>query len=600
MSNNEPIKLRIPRQDLSEFALFGLTADQAQNWAEGLPMANTAQVAQQLRSAISDLNRVDMAPNVRFEILEALRTTLHTALSTLSKYYLNQPVVLPEEPRKAARLAHNLYELVTIGYTITGIQTIQRRQSISGANPAKLVCQALHRAITSSSMKLLVSYQLYQPVELNAWTELHQMFLLAERQKLSSQIVVDEISGDGSITDTYLRALLMGCSKPNQLRQRDLAGIYKGLREWVEHIQLLPADENDGLFLVDFTSDHPPIYASLYSEIPGSTCRIINTDALVAHLQKLRQDTGERAIVFDKDTAVSPNVLDHVISSWGVMSKRNFARAPAQEKLWISVGLSNTHYYVAGGVNFEDLISPSSAYTLGDEQDKNPFMSEDSSRESELWDNAFVADEENEDKVDMADVELHIREAEKSDDDASASNERHPVFPVRMANVSPGGYCLEWSADIPSHIKTGDAIAVREIDNHSWSIAVIRWVSQLKDQTTLLGVELLSPRGTPYGARVQAKTGEDGDLMRALLLPEIKLVGQPNTLITPRVGFKERQKVTLIRGGKESYIQLFKKVSSTAAYNQFEFRYIQQLDEVAARDSSEVASAPFESLWNDL
>jgi hypothetical protein len=597
MSNNEPIKLRIPRQDLSEFVLFGLTGDQARNWAEGLPMANTAQTAQQLRSALSDLNRVDMAPDVRFEILEALRTTLHTALSTLSKYYLNQPVVLPEEPRKAAKLAQNLYELVTTAYTITGIQTIQRRQKISSANPAKLVCQALHRAITNSSMKLLVSYQLYQPVELNAWTELHQLFLLAERQKLTSQIVIDEISGDGSITDTYLRSLMMGCCKPNQLRQRDLAGVYKGLREWVEYIDLLPADDSDGLFLIDFASDHPPIYTSLYSEVPGPSCRVINTDTLIDHLQKLHQDTGEQSIVFDKDTVVSPNVLDHVITSWGVMSKRNFARAPAQEKLWVSVGLSNTHYYVSGGISFESLISFEGIQALSQDADKNLFMNEDSSREKEIWDGAFTNETEAE-GVGMEDIEFHIREAQKSR--SVASKERHPVFPVRMANVSPGGYCLEWSADIPSHIKTGDVISVREIDNHAWSIAVIRWVSQLKDQTTLLGVELLSPRATPYGARVQHKTGEDGDLMRALLLPEIKLVGQPNTLITPRVGFKERQKVTLIRGGEESYIQLFKKVSSTAAYNQFEFRYIQQLDEVAARDKTEVISTQFESLWNDL
>lgn len=599
MSNNEPIKLRIPRQDLSEFVLFGLTGDQARNWAEGIPMANTAQVAQQLRSAISDLNRVDMNPDVRFEILEALRPTLHTALTTLSKYYLNQPIVLPDEPRKASRLAQNLYELATTAYTITGIQTIQRRQSVSTANPAKLVCQSLHRAITSASMKLLVSYQLYQPVEINAWTELHQLFLLAERQKLSSQIVADEIAGNGSITDTYLRALMMGCCKPNQLRQRDLAGVYKGLREWVEHIKLLAPDEEDqgGLFLVDFAADHPPIYASLYSEEPGPGCRIINTDELVSHLQTLRQDTGEQSIVFDKDTVVSPNVLDHVITSWGVMSKRNFARAPAQEKLWVSVGLSNTHYYVCGGINFELLVSNDSAHVLADGIDKNPFLGNESASEKDLWDGAFSAGGE-EDAIELEDIEFHIREAEGMD--KASSKERHPVFPVRMANVSPGGYCLEWSADIPSHIKTGDVIAVREVDNNSWSIAVIRWVSQLKDQTTLLGVELLSPRATPYGARVQHKTGEDGDLMRALLLPEIKLVGQPNTLITPRVGFKERQKVTLIRGGEESYIQLFKKVSSTAAYNQFEFRDIQQLDEVAARDKTDVVSNQFESLWNEL
>ncbi len=597
MSNNEPIKLRIPRQDLSEFVLFGLTSEQAGSWAEGLPMANTAQVAQQLRSAISDLNRVEMGPHVRFEILEALRPTLLTSLSTLSKYYMNQPIVLPEEPRKAARLAQNLYELVTTAYTIAGIQTIQRRQSVTSANPAKLVCQSLHRAITSASMKLLVSYQLYQPVEINAWTELHQLFLLAERQKLTSQIVEDQIAGNGSITDTYLRALMMGCCKPNQLRQRDLAGVYKGLREWVEHAHMLPADENEGLFLVDFASDHPPIYASLYSEVPGPSCRVINTDDLITHLQNLRQDTGEQSIVFDKDTVVSPNVLDHVITSWGVMSKRNFARAPAQEKLWVSVGLSNTHYYVCGGINFENLVSSESAHLLADGISKNPFLGEESSREKELWDSAFEIEEEGE-GTDLDDLEFHIREAENSS--GASARERHPVFPVRMANVSPGGYCLEWSADIPSHIKTGDVISVREVDNNSWSIAVIRWVSQLKDQTTLLGVELLSPRATPYGARVQHKTGEDGDLMRALLLPEIKLVGQPNTLITPRVGFKERQKVTLLRGGEESYIQLFKKISSTAAYNQFEFRYIQQLDEVASRDKSDVINNQFDSLWNDI
>jgi hypothetical protein len=126
-------------------------------------------------------------------------------------------------------------------------------------------------------------------------------------------------------------------------------------------------------------------------------------------------------------------------------------------------------------------------------------------------------------------------------------------------------------------------------------------VSQLKDQTTLLGVELLSPRATPFAARVQHKTGDQGELMRALLLPEIKLVGQPNTLVTPRVGFKERQKVTLMRAGEERFIQLFKKVSSTAAYSQFEFRYIQQLDEVVARDNkSDAVSNQYDSFWNHL
>jgi hypothetical protein len=596
-TNKEPIKLRIPRQDLAEFKPFGLTVELAARWADGVSMGNAGQAVQTLRNAVSELNRIELEPALRYDILEALRPVIHLALSNLSKYYLNQPVVLPEEPRKAARLAQNLYELTTTAYTIVGIHAIQRRQKMAGTNPAKLLCQAIHRAISTTSQRLLIFYQLYQPLELSIWEELHHLYQLALRHQLISQIVTDEISGNGSVRDAYLRALMMGCCKANQLRQRDLAGIYKGLGDWVSYLKILEPGEGDGLFLVDLASDHPPIYGTLYKEQPGKSCRFIGTDELVDHLQNLRDTTGDKAVVFDKDTAVSANVLDHLISSWGVMSKRNFARAPAQEKLWVSVGLSNTHYYVSGGINFDDLVSEATEPAPEEADANNPFLHEDD-HESDVWVTAFDAESDDQD-LDMRDIEFHIREAEGAASKHGAT-ERHPVFPVRMVNVSPGGYCLEWSADIPSHIKTGDVISVREVDNHSWSIAVIRWVSHLREDTTILGVELLSPRATPFGARVQHKTGDDGELMRALLLPEIKLVGQPNTLITPRVGFKERQKVTLVRGGEESYIQLFKKVSSTAAYSQFEFRYLQQLEEVAMRDRGDVLNTQYESLWNNI
>jgi len=596
MSNNEPIKLRIPRQDLVEFSAFSLTAEHAGHWASELPMGNSAEVAQQLRVALDDFNRVDMAPDLRFQIIEALRPTIHIALSTLSKYYLNQPIVLPEEPRKAVLLAQSLYDLMATAYTITAIQTIQRKNLITSPNPAKLVCESVHRAVTTSSLKLLLTYQLYQPIEPNAWLEVHQLYLLAERQKLISQLVSDDIVGDCNIKTAYLRILLLGCCKSNQLRQRDLAGVFKGLKDWVQHAELVWASEGDGLFLVDSASDQPPLYSSLFDEEPGPTCRLIGTDALIKQLKEVRKDAGERAILFDKDTAVSPNVLDHLITSWGVMSKRNFARAPAQDRLWVSVGLSNTHYYVSGGINFDQLISSGGGDALVDGAAKNVFIDGRESQETDIWDSAFSADEEK--SIDMENIEFHIREAETQKN--TNAKERHPVFPVRMFNVSPGGYCLEWPSNIPSHIRTGELISVREVDNSSWSIAVIRRVNQINNQTTLLGVELLSPRATPYGARVHHKTGDVGDIMRALLLPEIKFVGQPNTLITPRVGFKDRQKVSLILNGEESYIQLNKKIASTATYNQFEFRKLQHLEAVAAQDKSDVINTEFESLWNNI
>ena len=72
MNRDAPVKLRIPRQDLEEFDTFQLSEQAAREWAERLPVANSREVALQLHPALERLNRVDMAPELRFGILEAL------------------------------------------------------------------------------------------------------------------------------------------------------------------------------------------------------------------------------------------------------------------------------------------------------------------------------------------------------------------------------------------------------------------------------------------------------------------------------------------------------------------------------------------------
>jgi hypothetical protein len=73
---------------------------------------------------------------------------------------------------------------------------------------------------------------------------------------------------------------------------------------------------------------------------------------------------------------------------------------------------------------------------------------------------------------------------------------------VRTTNTSPGGYCVEW-LEPPDGIHIGDIVCVRETDqaHADWTIAVIRWISQVKHAPTLLGLELLSPRATAYARR---------------------------------------------------------------------------------------------------
>ncbi len=607
MSDPTPIKFRIPRQNLAAPTVFRATAEDAANWAQNLPIANTKLAVQKLRSAIDELNHVDMAPDVRFDIMEALRPSLRVALSTLSRRLLNQPLVMPEEPRQMSELADKLYSLATAAYIIVAVQTLQKRDSIYTVNPAKLLCESIHRALTFAGKKILQTFQLHQPVQPYGWLEIHQLYAMAERQQLVDLLVEDEQLGSSTITANYLQSLMLGCCKPTQLRQSDLACVYQALHEWGNLIHLSNCDTGEGLFRVDLGNDQPAVYSSLHPPSNDTNCRRIDTSELIAHLKTLKQGDNKEKTKFkmgQQSSILPANMRDHLIKSLGSMSTRNFKRSSSGELLGVSLGLSSTHYHIAGRKTFAQILA-GTEYTqpMNNEATTRHFLDKPDSRDN--WEQANPHDDHTRDEAHNSyhgelvnDPALALLEEGEANE--VAPEERYPVIPVHMIDASPGGYCLEWAAELPTKARSGDIIGVRESGRSEWILAVIRWVSQLKDVKALIGVELMSPKAIAYGARIQQVRNSEAPIMRVLLLPEIKLVGQPHTLITPRAGFKEQQKVTLIREGEEFLIQLLRQISTTGNFSQFDFRYIKHIEETIAEDKSVPLESAYDSLWNNL
>lgn len=605
MSSNSPIKLRIPNQDLAECSFFRANVEAAQAWALSLPVANTKAVVQELRHAISELNRVAISPDIRFNIMEILRPSLNVAIATMSRRFLSQALVMQEEPRQMSELADNLYSLTATAYTIVAIETVQQREDLHQINPARLLCESLQRALSFTGKKMLQTLQLHQNVPSNGWLELHQLYAMAERQHLSQLPVEDRLEGSRTIETTYLQSLLLACCKPNQLRQSDLAAVYRGLQEWASLIQMATADNGTGLYLVDLSSDLPAEYSSLRVNSHNPSYRMINTEGLVSHLEALKTQTRD-PVIFGNDISLPPNMLDHLINSLGSMSTRNFSRSKSSANLGITLGLSSTHYHLAGKRTLDQILFGNN-YTAGaaDRLAAQQFLTTQESRDT--WEQANpndVARSIKDDSKHQIGVELiedgDLIVLEDREPNELSPQERYTIYPVKMLDTSPGGYCLEWEGGLPSYLRTGDIVSVSENNEDHSVIAVIRWISQLEDANSLLGVELLSPRGMPYGARIQQKMGTKASVIRVLLLPEIKLVGQPHTLLTPRAGFKERQKVTLLREGEEFLVQLLRQMSATGNFAQFDFRYIKHLEQVVAEDKSGSVGSAFDSMWSNI
>lgn len=607
-----PIKhsgLRLPQQDLDRCSLFDCNAESVESWAQELPLGSPLRAGSNLRNAISELNRVALPPQERFELLEALRTPVDTVLTALIRGCLNQPIILDNDKQIQADLIADLCSLAAAGYTISAVHTIKDNSSVTSVNPAKLACESLHRAMTLSGQRILVAYILYQPVELNGWAGLHQLYSLSERQQLARLPVEDSLRGTRSnIAQEYLPALLLACSKPNQLRQHDITGAYRAFQEWRDLAQLQDPELGEGLFAVDMLSDQAPAFAELLVRRGSTQFRYINTKALIAHLEELKKSRGTqglRVIEFDRETRLDTNLLEHLIKSLGEISQRNFNRQQSQSTLHIATGLSNVHYFVAGERSLEEVFhGPEYDDALFSMEHQNPFLSRAS--HGDKWQQANSEDEIDEHASDEElDLGVDVDKLSGLDEEQSAQTPkptRHTVYSVKTTNTSPGGYCVEWT-DPPDGIHIGDIVCMREaeMEQADWTVAVIRWVSQVKHAPTLLGLELVSPRAGAYAAQIKMPDGELSKPIRVLLLPEIQLVGQAHTLVVPRMVFKEGQRITVTREEDSALVKLKRQVASTGYFSQMDFEYLRQPDDdIESSKREQLPTAAFDSIWTDI
>jgi hypothetical protein len=598
MSKAPPIKLDIPAQDLAALSFCRSEPDAIKAWVRTLPMANLGSVTRSLYQALGELNRIKLSPQQRFDILENLRHVVKFAYDGLKKHYLNQPVLLPEQPKKVALLSEALINRLVEGYRVVASQCQDKMRGFSLNKPNALMAAACYRAISDSRLNLLRSFQLYQPASTSLWLNIHQTYLAAEQFKLLQTDIAELIHHDTPcrVHDSYIHINLLGCVKANQLRQEDIQLICDKSLEWVQYVHLSPISyESDKAFIIDPMMDNPPVYQKFYLGDFNSHCRCLDTTKLIEHL-KIKVDpelTGE-------DTKLTHNLVNHIILAWGILSDRTFMRLESNDSLAICTGLSTTHFFVSGGISFNELIKSDSHE---DEIEDKSFQVDAAGNKvvEDVWGSAFDSKvRDHSTHIELESIDYHVRSDGSSPSHGENDKEKYHDFEASMINISPGGYCLEWPDEPPAQIRTGEIIGIKEKHHSAWSIGVIRWVRQGDDGGMRMGVELLSPTAAPYGAKVLSARGENtSEYMRVMVLPEIKSIGQPMTMITPAVSFKEGHKAVLIQSGHVSTVLLTKRTAATGSFYQFEFQQTRK-QQTPAQSETKKSDDHFDSLWGNL
>ncbi|MFW9079309.1 molecular chaperone [Pseudomonas sp. P2757] len=575
--------LRAPTPTQLRLSFCEASPRDLKRWIAQLPKANIGETARQLYQGLGELNQLLTPSANRLHLLELLRPEVYYVCQHLERHFLHQAIVLDERSRKISNLCQALQSHLAIGYK----QIVMRIAPKYSKDRATLVSEALQRAAHALKGQLVRATQLYTSAPEHLWLELHQLYRTACGLQLQHRRVRDELaslSGELSLEQTYIAALLLGSARCNQLRQNQIARLAEVLEPWSGWLKLYPGNPGDGLFAISWEIDAGPRYRSMFrsEQLPGllgfDPQPLVN--AIEAHL--LHQDTTTPLPV---PNGLSLDTLQHLHATWGQAAERSFQRTVGQGSLTVCVGMSALHFYLGGERSFSDMLKHPGARPAN-------FSQTVTQGEKDSWSQAFDAAPQS--KTDEFLPYEEIQYEQLIDNEGNADSPAHyPTYALPVINHSPGGYCVGWPNEVPAELQAGEMLGIQDTVSQGWSIAVVRWIRQVRGGGTQMGIELVAPHAQPCGLQLVRSRDDHSQYLRGLLLPEISAIDLPATLLAPRLPFQEGSKVLINTLGEEHRAGLDRRVSSTHSFNQFAYRSLEAAQNGASAED-------FDSLWKSL
>lgn len=613
------LRLLIPRQTLPALSIASAQPKKLEQWLDSLPKGHIGQTSRQIYHVSHEISQLKTTAQNRLELLELIRPNALNLLPSLSKHYLNQPLILPEKASKVATLTQALLSRLITGYKVVIVEILDVIHSQKNdPNHAKLLKIALHRAISLSTLQLLHNFQLYTLVPKTVWHDLYQLYCIAELQQLLHDPIRAARNSEerSTIEQEFIRAIMLTTANPNQLRQTQIKALYEITSLWCKDVKIDNNTAPPGVFYLDLSDDSAPSFFKWQSAEKETQIRNVFFGALIEKLQLHQKSTQTSELIVPEN--IDSELLNHLCRAWGNSAHRAFSRTPHQGTIDIVVGFSASHYFLAGEMGFSTFLHGGQVDPLA-RVGSNPFLvtqhdplapiphEEERAGMNDVWSFKYVAPvlstENNNSSVDIS-VKQIESEIEKNPD---IQTKQFYASQCSIIDISPSGYCVQWKNSVSGSLRTGEVIGIKDSRNTQWLIGAVRWINQLSNDAVRIGIELLSPNGQACGASVIHKKTPMSDVIRAIELPEISAIGQAATLLTPSACFHVGDKIMLSYLNDKVKAKLTKRISFTASYNQFLFERLAQdtenkpeLKQIEKDKNmpSESSNDDFHSLWN--
>lgn len=535
------LNLSVPDGSSRLLAEVELNPGKVEKWLTSLPLLNNAEGARKLGSALKTYNRIDLEPDVRLQLLELYRVPVQHVVVELQKLYVGLPLPLSDKHKTAAEQHREFQMELAYGYKHVVLALAAAPYSTPRA--AAALALPLQRAIFHLTEVLLASYLSYAPCPLNAWQEIHALYVQAERAGIPGLDVDDPLNGNArraNVAQAYKHALLLDLGDPYHLPARMVLKIHQYLERYADLATLhrnVERVEPNCHFLIDQEIDRAGILFSndAVLESPARYC-LLNTVELARriHLQLKHLQNGEMppcSLPADFYRNGGQEMLLRLINVWGINPKRTFRRnSRSDRKVQLAIGLDAIAYSLNGGRRF--VVS---AEMFG------PFPQ-------------------------RTNIGVFARAQENT---IRSPDYEHSTWDIK--DESAGGMSLRKNGLLNRRVKVGDLVAARFEGDNDWNISAIRWVKSANPSLVEMGIQRLAPSAVTVVIKIVTEDGHESDFLSALLLPPISTLNERQTLVVPRNVFRNKRVLYMDDGTRLHRLSATELLEVTGAFERIAF-----------------------------
>lgn len=616
--------LNIPVIKPSNGSKTTMTAAEVTKWRAALPMADIGLASKKLYIALSELNKTVLDPVNRFEIIELFRPTTKTIATALKKHYIEQAEPLTPQKLTIAALRQTLISEMADSYKII-LEELNHKPNKT-EQEKRIIVTTVCRILYYLNSFLLCRYQIYSSIPENVWHEVYILYRYGLTRNILDLEVRCELSlnHSTSILGAFTRIILLSATDPYQWRQKDQYSINKAIDLWsvfptIYDYANMP-EKNNGIFIIDLNSDHPPIPYNFKRDPVTPSCIALDVARNVKHLKLLLLKMHKHEMKLriehpgDPEFSVTIPTLVKLIQIWSQRITRNMQRFRISAKIKVAFGLRTAYYYINNQKEFDPrprhlntpvnnrqagaLTRPSlelPIFEIEDEFEELDIETKDSEISTESKDDATIIEA-------VVDIEQHYK-----------------LYEYELENISTNGFCIHINDGSFPPFRTGEIMIFKnstEPQDAPWSIGAVRWIKSPSSGVFQMGIELVAPFSKAAGIQMIRNEQPVGLLLRCLVLPDEPDTHAQSVLITPTLPLHSNRVILYLDHQEGIKTTLVKELESTSGYHKYVYSMKENInigehkaDGDAPEQNTETPSpnndddktnTEFDSIWKDL